>query len=153
MHDSAWQARPSVLATKVALMEELGLVEQAAATLSNALQHWQAGRQRGLHSALLLVPATHGACRKAGSQLCACACPWVLLASDSKAQQHLHPCLHLYTFCAAPDSALRRDALPWIASRLAALQLSRGAVVEAAALYKQLVTADAATLTGGQAAW
>jgi tripartite-type tricarboxylate transporter receptor subunit TctC len=44
--DAAWQARPSVLATKVALLDILGQVEQAASTLSSAMQHWQSGKCR-----------------------------------------------------------------------------------------------------------
>lgn len=43
VHDAAWQARPAVLATKIALMEELGQTEEAASALNGALQQWQAG--------------------------------------------------------------------------------------------------------------
>ena len=43
IRDGAWQARPAVLATKVALLEGLGQPAQVAATLSSALDHWRAG--------------------------------------------------------------------------------------------------------------
>lgn len=74
MHDSAWQACPSVLATKVALMEQLGLVESAAAMLSTALQHWQAGRQRGLHSYCLCLNTWLRAVGQAASCVSVLAC-------------------------------------------------------------------------------
>ncbi|KAL4446353.1 hypothetical protein ABPG77_003160 [Micractinium sp. CCAP 211/92] len=85
----AWQARPAVLATKVALMEELGQAEEAAAGLDSALRQWQA----------------------------------------------------------APDSAVRSEALRWIVERLAALHLRRGALQEAAGLYQQLLSLDASALS------
>lgn len=44
--DAAWQAKPAVLATKIALMEDLGQAEEAAAALGSALQQWQAGEAR-----------------------------------------------------------------------------------------------------------
>lgn len=43
IHDTAWQARPAVLATKIALLDASGQSAQAAATLSSALDHWRAG--------------------------------------------------------------------------------------------------------------
>ena len=45
--DGAWQARPSVLATKVALLDAAGQAEQAASALASALQHWQSGEGEG----------------------------------------------------------------------------------------------------------
>ncbi|KAI7836263.1 hypothetical protein COHA_009853 [Chlorella ohadii] len=42
IQDAAWQARPAVLATKIALLDSSGQAGQAAATLSSALQHWRA---------------------------------------------------------------------------------------------------------------
>jgi hypothetical protein len=41
--DPAWQARPGVLATKLALLEGQGQADAAAATLSEALQQWLSG--------------------------------------------------------------------------------------------------------------
>lgn len=43
IHDAAWQARPAVLVTKIALLNASGQSAQAAATLSSALDHWRAG--------------------------------------------------------------------------------------------------------------
>lgn len=42
IQDAAWQARPAVLATKIALLDSSGQAGQAAATLSRALEHWRA---------------------------------------------------------------------------------------------------------------
>ncbi|KAL4423713.1 hypothetical protein ABPG75_001014 [Micractinium tetrahymenae] len=53
VHNAAWQARPAVLATKIALMEEQGQVEEAAAALSGALQQWQAAPSSPLRSEAL----------------------------------------------------------------------------------------------------
>lgn len=44
--DAAWQARPAVLATKLALLEGQGQAEEAAGMLSAALQQWQSGERR-----------------------------------------------------------------------------------------------------------
>ena len=41
--DAAWQARPAVLATQVALLDALAQPQQAAAVLGSALDHWRAG--------------------------------------------------------------------------------------------------------------
>lgn len=43
IQDAAWQARPAVLATKIALLDSQGQAQQAAATLNSALEHWRAG--------------------------------------------------------------------------------------------------------------
>lgn len=43
IQDAAWQARPAVLATKIALLDSSGQAGQAAAMLSRALEHWRAG--------------------------------------------------------------------------------------------------------------
>lgn len=47
IQDAAWQARPAVLATKIALLDSSGQAGQAATTLGSALQHWRAGASLG----------------------------------------------------------------------------------------------------------
>lgn len=47
IQDAAWQARPAVLATKVALLEGLNQPQQVAATLATALEHWRKGAWGG----------------------------------------------------------------------------------------------------------
>ncbi len=137
----AWQARPAVLATKVALMEELGQAEEAAAGLDSALRQWQAGA-----AGTVLAPR---ACDLLHQQACLSdaisSCLAVLVCVKRQ-----HP--GLPPACAAPDSAVRSEALRWIVERLAALHLRRGALQEAAGLYQQLLSLDASALSGVRSA-
>lgn len=129
IQDAAWQARPSVLATKLALLDTLGQVEQAASTLSSAMQHWQSGECR--LACLPGNPSEH--CRARGYLACC-----NLLCSS----------LLAVMFSAVPDSPARADALRWITKRLAGIRLRQGALADAAAHYRQLLALDPAALTG-----
>lgn len=135
LQDAAWQARPAVLATKVALLEGLGQPAQAAATLSSALEHWRAGEAG--------AGARVGRARAAWGPQPHWPCP--LLTAALPRLPGPPP-----SSPTAADSPLRGEALRWICTRLAAAQLAQGELAQAAAQYRQLVELEPAALEGAR---
>lgn len=126
--DAAWQARPAVLATKLALLEGQGQAEEAAGMLSAALQQWQSAPESPQRSAAVswTLKQLAAQCLRQGALERAAAHYSQLIGLDPSAlhdAEVLSRYAQLAAACAPQDAAGLARQLPGAAGKLSAAEL------------------------------